>query len=422
MGKITKIIAYEIIDSRGYPAIESRLTLDNGIEVVTSVPSGSTVGKYEALELRDNDPARFDNMGVRKAVSYINELLSPKLIGIQPTKQVEIDYWLIKADGTKNKSRLGANTTLAISQLLTKAAAADNHIPLFRYINTLYKSIFAKDIVIDRIPSPIFSIINGGKHANNNLDFQEFQIVPSSSFNFAKAYQIGVEVYHELKRVLEYRNASVSVGEEGGFTPNFSTNLDALEVLNEALNQRNLKPGLDVFFGLDIAANHFYKDDRYIVKDKPHPLKREEYIEYLLHLLSVYSVLAIEDPLQDDDWDGWKKMSESTPEQTYLVGGNLLATNKERLSRAIKESSCSSILIKPSQIGTVTETLELINLARQNKFSYIISQRSGETNDTFVADLAVGLQADFVRFGAPSRGERVAKYNRLWQIESLEMI
>lgn len=418
---IKSIHAHEIIDSRGYPTIEAQLTLDTGVTVSTAVPSGTSIGKYEAVELRDGDTNRMDGMGVTKAVSYINELIAPKLIGANPEKQREIDYWLIKADGTPNKAKLGGNTTLAVSQLILKAAAASHNLSLFQYINGLYANIFKEQIKIEKIPTPMFNIINGGKHANNTLEFQEFQVIPSSSLSFSRAYQLGVELFHELKRVLAYRNANISVGEEGGFTPNFTTNLDAAEVLNETITQRNLKPGLDVFLGMDIAASHFYKDDRYVIKDRPHPMKQDEYIEFIKTMLNNYSILTLEDPLQEDDWDGWKKLAGEIGEQIYLIGDDLLTTNKERLLRAIKERTCSTILVKPNQIGTITETLEVIDTARKNNFNYIVSHRSGETNDSLIADFAVAVQADFVKFGAPSRGERVAKYNRLWQIERDEL-
>lgn len=421
MSKIKTIQAYEIIDSRGYPTVEARMTLDNNMTVTTAVPAGTSIGKYEAIEFRDKDARRMDGMGVLTSVSIINDQIASKLIGVSPQKQLQVDQWLIKADGTKNKSKLGANTTLAISQLMVKAASLDLGIPVFKYINQLYASLFQSNIKLDKIPTPMFNIINGGKHANNNLEFQEFQIIPSSSYSFGKAYEMGVEIYHELKRVLLYRNASISVGEEGGLTPNLATNSDAIEVLNESIIQKNFKVGLDVFIGLDLAASHFYKDYRYFIKDRPHPLKVDEYLEFLNNLTKSYSILVLEDPLSEDDWENWKKLNNSISNQIYLVGDDLLTTNKERLLRAIKEKACSTILIKPNQIGTITETLEVIDIARKNNFSYIVSHRSGETNDDFIADFAVGVQSDFIKFGAPSRGERVAKYNRLWQIERFEL-
>jgi enolase len=421
MANIKKIWAYEIIDSRGYPTIESRLLLDNGLEVTTSIPSGTSVGKYEAVELRDNDPKRFDSKGVLQSVSYINDLIAPKLIGTSPLKQQEIDYWMIHADATKNKNRLGANTILAVSQLLVKASAIDQHLTLFQYINNLYQTITKEKIIIEKIPTPIFNVINGGKHANNALDFQEYQIIPTSSLSFSQAYQMGVELFHELKKVLQYRNADVTVGEEGGLTPNFGSNLDPFEVLNQTIMQKDLKVGFDVFLGTDIAASHFYKNDRYVVKDKSHPLTREEYLQFLINLTKTYSILYLEDPLYEDDWDSWRKLNSAISSNVYLVGDDLLVTSKDRLTQAIKENACSAILIKPNQIGTITETIEVINLARKNKMDYIVSHRSGETNDCFIADFAVGVQSEFVKFGAPSRGERVVKYNRLWQIEREEI-
>lgn len=421
MSTVKKIYAYEIIDSRGYPTVEARMVLDNGKDVVTGIPAGTSIGKYEAHELRDNDAKRIDGMGVLQAVSIINDVIAPKLIGVSPLKQQDVDLWMVKADGTKNKSKLGANAVLAVSQLFTMAGAKEKGLPLFRYINELYKSLFNTDIHIQKIPTPIFNIINGGKHANNNLEFQEFQIIPSSSLSFSKAYQIGVEVFHELKRVLQYRNANISVGEEGGFTPNFTTNIDALEVINETVLQKNLKMGLDIFLGLDIASSHFFKDDRYYVKDKPHPLTKDEYMEFVLALTKSYSFLCLEDPLNEDDFEGWSKLYRAIAKNIYLIGDDLLATNKERVLRAIKDKACSTVLVKPNQIGTITETLEVVNIAKKSDLTVLVSHRSGETNDSLIADFGVGIQADFVKFGAPSRGERVAKYNRLWQIEREEL-
>lgn len=414
---IKQINAYEIIDSRGYPTVEASALMSNGRVIRTSVPSGTSVGKYEALELRDKDEKRFDGMGVSKSVSIINDVLAPKLVGVSPSKFREIDEWMIKADGTKNKSKLGGNTTLAMSQLFIKAAAQEEGMSTYRFVNTEFKNRFKTEIPLQKIPTPIFNIINGGKHANNNLEFQEFQVIPSSSLPYTKAYQIGVEIFHELKRVLTYRNASVSVGEEGGFAPNFSTNIDAIEVINETVLQKNLKMGLDIFLGLDVASSHFFKDDRYYVKDKPHPLTKDEYLEFILNLTKNYSLLCLEDPLNQDDFEGWSKLLRTMARDIYLIGDDLLATNKERLQRAIKDKACSMVLVKPNQIGTISEIMDVVHLAKSSDLAVLVSHRSGETNDSFIADFAVGVQADFVKFGAPSRGERVAKYNRLWQIE-----
>lgn len=421
MSLIKKIWAHEIIDSRGIPTMEGLLELDNGKIVTTSIPTGVTKGKNEALELRDNDHSRFMGMGVSQAVSYVNELIAPKLVGIDPNKQLEIDNWLIKADRSANKSRLGSNTILTVSQLVTKAGAINQDLDLFNYINYLFNQVHKEKLAVEKMPVPIFNIINGGKYANNNLQFQEYQIIPSSSQSFSKAYQTGVEIFSELKTVLQYRNADVSVGEEGGLTPNFTNNLDAFDMINETLNKKNLKPGLDVFLGADIASTFFFKSERYQLRDKPHPLTTDEYIDYILNLVKSYSLLVIEDPIQEEDWRAWQKLNSLLPNNIYLIGDDLITTNKQRLLRSIKDRACSGIIIKPNQIGTVSEVLELASLAKKSQLATIISHRSGETNDDFIADLAVGIQADFAKFGAPSRGERVAKYNRLWNIEREEL-
>lgn len=420
MSTIKNIHAYEIIDSKGIPTIEARLTLDNDMFVVTSVPGATYHSTKEAVDLRDEDPNRFTGMGVSHAASYINDLIAPKIKGASVSKQLEIDKWLVQADGTKNKSRLGVNTVLIVSQLLMKAGALSANVPVFKYINQLYQSIYKEEIAIEKIPTPIFNSINGGAHANNTLDFQEFQIIPSSSFSFGTAYQKAVEVFFELKRVLEYRNATTAVGEEGGFSPNLTTNLDALEILTETITQKKMKCGLDIFLGIDIAASRFMRNGQYTIKDRSHSLKRDEYIEFLTHVTKNYSILVLEDPFGEDDWEGWKKFS-SNASSIYIMADELIRGTKDRLAYAIREGACTSLLLKPNQIGTITDILELTNIARRSSISYVVAARSSETNDDFIADLAVGLQSEFVKFGAPIRGERVAKYNRLWQIERDEL-
>lgn len=421
MALIKSIVAYEIIDSRGLPTIEAQLVLDSGVSVVTSVAGAQAHYPNEPADIRDEDNNRFFGKGVLHAVSYINDLIAPKLKGVNPSKLKEIDDWLVKADGTKNKSRLGTNTLLTISQLIAKAGAADVQMPLFRYLNALYKSVYKSEIPIDKVPTPIFNMINGGKHANTPMDFQEFQIVPSSSFTFGTAYQKAIELHTELKKVLEYRNATTAVGEEGGFSPNLTTNIDALEILNEAITQVKMKAGLDMFLGIDFASSFFSKKGLYTIKDKPHPLKSDEYINFVKFLLDNYSILYIEDPFDAEDWPSWKKLNSSLSSTIYIVGDELIRMNKDRLTYAIRESTCTSFLLKPNQIGTISEVLDIVNLARTNSISYIVAGRSSETNDDFVSDLAVAIQSEFVKFGAPVRGERVAKYNRLWKIERDEL-
>lgn len=422
MNNIKKITACEILDSRGYPTIEATLELEAGCTVTTSIPSGTSLSKFEAVELRDSNAERFGGKGVAQAVYYINNLIGPKLIGISPLKQAEIDDWLIKADGTKNKSKLGANTILTISQLVAKAGALASKVPLYRYLNTYFANKSQTKIAIEKISTPIFSLINGGKHANNNLDFQEFEIIPSSSFSFSESLQIVSEIFYELKEVLIFRGANISVGEEGGFTPNFATNLDGLEILKETVNRKKLKLGMDVFLGLDIAASHFYQHERYLLREKPQAMRLNDYLNFIDKIINTYSLLILEDPISEDDWEGWKNLFQKIKKEIYLVGDDFIGSNKDRLLRAVKEKACSSVVIKPNQIGTITETLEIADLAQKNDLSIIISHRSSETNDDFIADLSVALQADFVKFGAPSRGERVAKYNRLWAIERQEKL
>ena len=421
MSTIKEIHAYEIIDSKGYPTIEARLTMDSGLYVVTSVPGASTVSTKEAVDLRDQDPNRFFGMGVTHAVSYVNELIAPKIKGASVNKQLEIDKWLSQADGTGNKSRLGVNTILTISQLLAKAGALSANLSLYKYINQLYKSVYKEEILVEKIPTPMFNSINGGAHANNTLDFQEFQIIPSSSFTFGTAYQKAVEIFSELKRVLEYRNATTSVGDEGGFSPNLTTNLDALEILTETITQKKMRCGLDIFLGIDLASTHFYRNGQYTIKDKTHSLRQTEYLEFLEAVTKNYSVLVLEDPFAEDDWDGWKKISSKVSSNIYIIADEPIRMNKDRLAYAIKEGACTSFLIKPNQIGTLTDVLELVNIARRGNLTYVVASRSSETNDDFAADLAVAIQSEFVKFGAPTRGERVAKYNRLWQIERDEL-
>lgn len=421
MALIQRIFAYEIIDSRGLPTVEAMLELDNGVSVITSVPGSQANYPNEPEDIRDEDANRFFGKGVLHSVSYINDLIAPKLKGVSPLKLREIDDWLIKADGTKNKSRLGTNTLLTISQLVAKAGAADQKVPLYSYLNQFYKTVYKSEITIDKVPTPIFNMINGGKHANTPMDFQEFQIIPSSSFTFGTAYQKAIELYNELKKVLEYRNATTAVGEEGGFSPNLANNVDALEILNEAITQVKMKVGLDMFLGIDFASSFYSKKGLYTIKDKARSLKSEEYSAFITFLLNNYSILYMEDPFDAEDWPSWKKLNSSISSTVYIVGDELIRMNKDRLGYAIKDGSCTSLLIKPNQIGTLSEVFEMVNIARTNSISYIVAGRSSETNDDFMADLAVALQSEFVKFGAPVRGERVAKYNRLWKIERDEL-
>lgn len=417
MSTIKQITAREILDSRGYPTLEAKLVMDSGETVTAQAPSGESLGKFEGTELRDRTETRYAGMGVLRAASYITDLIGPKLVGVDVTRQTDIDAWLVKADGSKDSSKLGVNTIMTVSQLVLKAAAASHKQPMYRYFNSLYNSQFEEKITLEKMPSPVINMINGGKHGTKNLEFQEFHIIPSTSLSFAKALEVGASLYLAVKNVLEYRNAGISVSEEGGFTPNLLTNGDALEVMRETVISQKMNLGVDVFFGLDCAPSFYYKKGKYVVKDMPQPLSVDEYVNFMLELVNKYTILFLEDPIDEEDYDGWKKIMEKTGEKTYVVGDDFVAGNHERLAKAIKEKACNSILVKFNQVPTISDILTYVNTIKKAGHKVIFSHRLGETTDTIIADLAVAIQADFVKFGAPVRGERVAKYNRLLEIE-----
>ena len=414
MAKIAKLQAREILDSRGTPTVETTLWLDTGHWAIAAVPSGSSASKHEAVELRDNDPQRFHGQGVLKAVDNVNQIIAPKIIGLDASQQTQLDQTLINLDGTSNKAKLGGNAILSVSEANLKAAASSYQLPIYQYIVKKYQLV--KDL--KKLPSPTFNIINGGAHGAGNLDFQEFHIVPSLRFPYHKALEIGGEIYHSLENTLKTRRAIHSVGDEGGFAPNLFTNMDALEVILEAINQTEHKFAQDVFLGLDVAASWFFKNGSYQIKDRAQPYNRDEFIAYYLQLNREYRLFSLEDALEENDWDGWAKLTSDLSSDTLIVGDDLLITNKLRVQKAIDKKACNAILIKPNQIGTISETIEVIKICRQAGWKIIVSHRSGETNDSFIADFAVGTGADYTKFGAPARGERIVKYNRLLAIES----
>jgi len=412
MAKITALKATEILDSRGQPTIEAKLILDNGVSGIAAVPCGASSSKYEAFELRDNDPKRFNGLGVLKAIDLINNDLGPKLIGFDPTEQTKLDQQLINWDGTSAKTRLGANTILAISQAALEASAAWYRLPLYDYIHRKFFAAWP----LSKLPVPTFNIINGGQHGAGNLDFQEFHLIPSTRFSYSKALQIGEEVYQSLKKTLKYRRAIHSVGDEGGFAPDLFTNLDALAIILEAIKPTGLVLAKDVFLGLDVAADFFYQHGQYQIKDRAQPYTEAELIAYYQSLIDEFHLFSLEDGLSVDSWSGWTQLNQKLGNRCLIVGDDLLSTNKARVKQAIEKKACNAILVKPNQIGTISETVEVINLCREQSWKIIVSHRSGETNDDFIADFAVGAVADYTKFGAPARGERVAKYNRLLQI------
>lgn len=418
MAKIHKIWAREILDSRATPTVEAACQLDNGIIAVASVPSGMSTGSHEALELRDGDATRYWGKGVLKAVSNVNNILGPAVASsqIDVEDQQKLDELLISADGTENKSKLGANSILAVSEVILKAAAAAKNIPIYSWVEQLSKLHGITPRV--HAPTPLFNMINGGLHGAGNLDFQEFFVIPASSKTYSEGLRVGVEIYMTIGNNLTRRGAIHSVGNEGGYAPNLFTNTDALEILVESIREANYQIGRDVFLGLDVAADTFYKGGVYTIRDKSTPLNETAMIEFYKEVNNMYHLAVLEDPLYEDGWEGWNKLREAFGDQMTIVGDDLLATNPKRVQKAIAEKSCNAILVKPNQIGTVTETLNVIKMCRDANWKVIVSHRSGETNEFLIADFATGVGADYVKFGAPARGERVAKYNRLLSIEA----
>ena len=406
MPKITVIQAREILDSRGYPTLETKVVLDTGHQGVASVPSAS--------EFLDNDPKRFRGLGKLMAVKSINLELAHKLIGQDPTQQIKIDQSLLDLDGTPSKTQYGASCLLSISTACLKAAAAYYNLPLYQYIWKKFYSL----LPLNRLPVPTFNIINGGAHGAGNLDFQEFHLIPSARFSYREALQIGVEVYQALKSALKYRRAIHSVGDEGGFAPDLFTNLDALSVILEAIKATPYQLAKDVFLGLDVAADFFYKNGHYEIKDRAQPYNEEELIAYYAELVREFHLFSLEDGLHQDAWGGWSRLTETLGNRCLIIGDDLLSTNRQRVEEAIAKKACNAILVKPNQVGTISETIQIITRCRAAGWKIIVSHRSGETNDSFIADLAVGVLADYTKFGAPARGERVAKYNRLSTIAS----
>lgn len=411
--KIKKIVAHEILDSRGVPTIEAMVELEDGTVGVYSVPSGASKGKHESKELRDNDPERYSGLGVLNALKNISGVIAPKIIGVDAQNQKALDELLISLDGTSDKSNLGANTLLSISGAAAKAASTSQKIPLYQYISRLAGQ--STDNFI--IPTPMFNVINGGLHAGFNLDFQEFMVVPPKSNSFSQNLQFGAEVYYELKKTLETHTNQVLVGDEGGYAPLLYQNIDVFKIFEEAISLAGYKVGLDAFYSLDCAASNLKKGSAYKLKDRPIAMPPDDLIEFYVQLNDQFHLLSIEDPLDEEEWQDWVDLNAKIGTKTLIIGDDLITTNIERLKKAVEIKACNGVIIKPNQTGTITETLNVIAEARKAGLKIIVSHRSGETNDDFIADFAVGVAADYAKFGAPARGERVAKYNRLLEIE-----
>lgn len=410
---IKKIIAREILNSRAQPTIEAIVQLSDASVGVYSVPSGSSIGKHEALELRDNDKSRFRGLGVLKSLTTIATVLAPKLIGRDAQNQAEIDNLMISLDGTENKSNLGANTILALSGAIVKAQSASLKLPLYQYLAKLRGGNMHQF----QIPTPMFNLINGGVHGGGNLDFQEFMIVPAKAGSYSDNLRLGQEIYLSLKETLKSQNQLTLIGDEGGFAPLLYSNLEAFKVFEEAIATAGYKVGLDAFFSLDAAASNIKQGSSYRIKDKPVPLSASDLSEFYVSLNEQFHLLSLEDPFAEDDWDDWTGLTAKLGSEMLIVGDDLTCTNLARLEKAISSKAAGAIVIKPNQIGTISETLTVVTRAKEAGFKIIVSHRSGETNDDMIADFAVAVGADYAKFGAPARGERVAKYNRLLEIE-----
>ena len=415
MQKISSVKAIQVFDSRGIPTISCKITLDDGTSASAMVPSGASTGSKEALELRDNDIA-YHGKSVIKAVNNINNILSSLVIGKNPNNQKEIDESLILFDDTKDKSNVGANAILAISLAVAHVAAKANNMSLYEHFSRVYKDITGED-VNHSMPLPMFNILNGGEHADNNIDIQEFMIIPSGAKDFVEVMQWATEIYHNLKKILLINNHSTAVGDEGGFAPSLESNDEALKLIVDAIKETELVPGKDVNIALDCAASEFFDGKEYILTGESKKLSSSAFTDYLDDLTKKYPIVSIEDGMDENDIEGWKLLTEKLGSTCQLVGDDLFVTNKKILKDGINKEMANSILIKFNQVGSITETIETIHFANQNNFKSIISYRSGETEDTTIADLAVGLGIGQIKTGAPCRSDRVAKYNRLLWIE-----
>lgn len=408
MSTIFDVHAREILDSRGNPTIEVEVTLASGASGRAAVPSGASTGTFEAVELRDGDKNRYHGKGVRKAVENVNEIIAPEIIGLDALDQALIDKTLIELDGTPNKGKLGANAILGVSLACAKAAAAYTELPLYRYLG----GVNAREL-----PVPLMNILNGGKHADSGVDIQEFMIAPCGAPSFSEALRMGAEIFHTLAKVLKKRGYSTGVGDEGGFAPNLRSSVEAIEVILEAIQMSGYEPGKDVYLALDVAASELYKDGIYVFEREGVRRNVDEMIEFYTELVEKYPIISIEDGLAEEDWEGWKKLTFALGHRVQLVGDDLFVTNKERLLRGIREKCANSILIKLNQIGTLTETMEAIEVAKRAGYTAIVSHRSGETEDTTIADLVVACNTGQIKTGSLCRSERIAKYNQLLRIE-----
>ncbi|SMC23949.1 enolase [Clostridium acidisoli DSM 12555] len=406
--EIVDVFARQILDSRAFPTVEVEVTLEDGTVGRASVPSGASTGIFEAVELRDDDKAIYNGKGVLKAVDNVNNIIAPELIGLSVFDQVKIDSTLIEIDGTDNKAKLGANATLGVSLAVARAAAQTLGISLYSYLGGVNAKV---------LPVPMMNILNGGKHADNNVDLQEFMVMPAGARSFSEALRMGAEVYHALKGILKKKGLETAVGDEGGFAPNLSSNEEAIKVIIEAIEAAGYVPGKDAFIALDPASSEFYEDGKYNLSGEGKVLSPKEMVDYYEALVNKYPIISLEDGMAEEDWDGWKELTDRLGKKIQLVGDDLFVTNTSRLKTGIEKGVANSVLIKLNQIGTLTETLNTIEMAERAGYTAVVSHRSGESEDTTIADLVVAVNAGQIKTGAPARTERVAKYNQLLRIE-----
>lgn len=405
---IADVYAREVLDSRGNPTVEVEVALESGAKGRAIVPSGASTGAYEAVELRDGDKSRYLGKGVLKAVDNVNGVIAPEIIGLDAIDQVAIDDKMIQLDGTENKGKLGANAILAVSMAVARAAAEALDVPLYTYLGGFNAKV---------LPVPMMNIVNGGAHADNNVDIQEFMVLPVGASSFKEAVRIGAEIFHNLKSVLKDKGLNTAVGDEGGFAPNLGSNEEAITTIISAIERAGYKPGEDVFLGMDVASTEFFKDGKYELEGEGKSYTPAEFVDFLADLADKYPIITIEDGCAEDDWEGWKLLTEKLGGKVQLVGDDLFVTNTARLSEGIEKGIGNSILIKVNQIGTLTETFDAIEMAKRAGYTAVISHRSGESEDSTIADIAVATNAGQIKTGAPSRTDRVAKYNQLLRIE-----
>jgi len=409
MIEIVEVRGRQILDSRGTPTVEVDVRLENGTKGTAMIPSGASTGAHEAVELRDGDKKLYLGKSVMKAVQNVNEMIAPEVVGLNPFRQIEIDRLMIELDGTPNKAKLGANAILGVSLAVARAAANLLDIPLYQYIG---------GVNAHTLPSPMMNIINGGKHADNNADIQEFMIVPSGASCFSEALRMGVETFHNLKKILSEKGYNTAVGDEGGFAPNLKSNEEALEVIVSAIEKAGYKPGRDIFLAIDCAATEFYENGKYVfTKSTKESFSSKELIDFYRKWVDKYPIISIEDGLAEDDWDGWKLMTDELGGRIQIVGDDLFVTNTERVRKGIEMGVANSVLIKLNQIGTLSETLNCIEMAKRAGYTAVVSHRSGETEDTTIADVVVAMNTGQIKTGSASRTDRIAKYNRLLRIE-----